>query len=465
MKKTPAGPGAGSPAGARLEPRTIPLEGGLARAVYALAAGFQFRMTDWPDPVDEEWPVYESGVLLARGIVDAALGVPAAPDDAALARAADAHAERVAELARERHPHPFSMDGYQPDDDALGLTSGALREQALEHHDAEILIGTLAGGEHVLVAGPVSVQQAHVWLLGPLYEKVEAWVEEDPVTLLERGASAWWFSRWRGPRPMKGDEFASGVREQEFTLVDRSLCITDESPVEHLVNEGLLRGIGPRQQHMAAQLIHSELGVWTVESRTEDRAVFVSPLDGTRYEVREHASIGDTGYGPGFIALGRLIPFGDGTWLRSPGTFLMSYGEPGAAMARTLAHGLQTQRGDLPLAAAVEFSMHRLTGVIKQPRAVPPAPTPDDAAEAGRTVTLLLREAGIARPIDPTSAQGARLAAQHPGTEILEYDVDVVLGEYMSALVQQGLKSKAVRDVKHRRARQARKKKGGRGRR
>jgi hypothetical protein len=465
MKKRPEGPTGGSPAGAGAEARTIPIEGGLAHAVYALAAGFQFRTSDWPDPVDDEWPVYESGVLLASGIVDAALGAPGAPDDAALARAADAHVVRVAELARERHPHPFSMDGYQPDDGSLQLTSGALREQALEHHDAEILIATLGSGENVLVAGTVSVQQAHVWLLGPLYEKVEAWLLEDPVTSLERAASAWWFSRWRGPRPMKGDEFAGGVREQEFTLVDRSMCVMGDSPVEHLVNEGLLRGIGPRQQHMAAQLIHSELGVWMVESRTEGRAGFVSPLDGTRYEVREHASIGDTGYGPGFIALGRLIPFGDGTWLRSPGTFLMSYGEPGAAMARTLAHGLQTQRGDLPLSAAIEFAMHRLTGVLKLPRTVLPAPTPDHAAEAGRTMTLLLREAGIARPIDPTSAQGARLAAENPGTEILEYEVDVVLGEYMSALVQQGLKSKAVRDVKRRRARQARKKKkGGRGR-
>ena len=124
------------------------------------------------------------------------------------------------------------------------------------------------------------------------------------MTFLERGASAWWFSRWRGPRPMKGDEFASGVREQEFTLVDRSLCVTGDSPVERLVSEGLLRGIGPRQQHMAAQLIQSEVGVWTVESRTEDRAVFVSPLNGARYEVREHATIADTGYGPGFVAWG-----------------------------------------------------------------------------------------------------------------------------------------------------------------
>ena len=72
------------------------------------------------------------------------------------------------------------MDGYQPDDEALGLTSGALREQALEHHDAEVLVATDGSGANLLYAAPVRVQQAYVWLLGPLYEKVEAWVREDP---------------------------------------------------------------------------------------------------------------------------------------------------------------------------------------------------------------------------------------------------------------------------------------------
>lgn len=464
MKKRPLGPTRRPPPPAGHNLRSVPLEGGVARAVYALAAGLRFRTSDWPDEEDAEWPAYESGVQLARGIVDAALGAPGAPGDAGLARAADDHVRRVTELARERQPHPFSIEGYQPEDDELGLTAAVLREQALEHHDAEILLATQEGGGHVLLTAPVSVQQAHVWLLGPLYEKVEAWVRADPMTAAERGASAWWFSRWRGTRPLPGDEFARGVREQEFSLADRSLCVLGDSAVDHLAQEGLLRGIGPRQQHMAAQMAQSEVGVWTVESKSEHRAVFLSPLNGARYEVREHATLRDNAYGAGFIALGRLIPFGDGTWLRSPGTFLMSYGPEGAGMAHTLAGGLRTQRGDLPLAAAVEFAAHRMVGGRTQPSAVLPAPTPDDAADHARTLNMLLREAGLARVVDPASAKGARLAAQNPGTEILEFSVDMVLAEYMDALFQQSRKSKAFRDAQRRRARQARKKgtRGGR---
>jgi hypothetical protein len=443
-------------------PGIIPLGRGLGPALHALAAGSQFRTSDWPDEDDPELPVYESGIRLARGIVDAALETRDAPGEAELTRAADAHVERVMELARERGGKPFSMDRYEPTPDDLGLTTAALREQALEHHEVEVLVATHESGERVLFAAPVSVQQAHVWLLGPLYEKVESWVQDDAATAVERDGCAWWLSRFRGPRPLPGDEFASGVREQEFALVDRPMCVLDASPVEHLLGEGLLQGIGPRQRHMAAQLVRSEAGIWTVESRDEGRAVFVSPLDGRRYEVREHAGRGDTAYKKDFLALGRLIPFGDGTWLRSPGTFLMDYGAGTAAMARSLADGLENKRGNLPLVAAVEYAAHSLMGVRGIPRDPPPAPTPDAAAGRARELSLLLREAGIARVVDPTSAQGVRHAAENPGTELLEYQVDVVLGEYMAALSKQGQKSKAVRDVKRR---LARRKKKGKGRR
>jgi hypothetical protein len=445
-----------------LSPRTIPLEHGLRPALHALAAGFRFRTNGWPDETDAEWPVYESGLRLARGIVDTALEAAGAPGEAGLVHVAEAHVQQVMELARELD-EPFSMDRYAPTREELARTTLALCEQALEHHDAEVFVASDARGERMLFTLSVPAQRAHVSLLGPLYEKVEAWVREDAAATMERDACAWWFSRWRGPRPIPGDEFASGLREQEFALVDRPMCVLGASPVEHLLNRGLLRGIGSRQQHMAAQLARSETGIWTVESRTEDRAVFVSPLDGQRYEVREHTGTDETGYGRGFMALGRLIPFGDGTWLRSPGTFLMDHGENTASMARTLADGLENKRGNLPLVAAIEYAAHTLAGVRSVPRDPPPARTPDEAADLSRDLGLMLRQEGLARVVDPTSARAARLAAENPNVEMLEFEVDIVLGEYMAALYQQSRKSKTVRDVKRRLTRQDRKK--GKGRR
>lgn len=448
---TPAGAGAAS------RVQMIPLEGGLRLAVHALTAGLELVSSDWPDAADVDWPVYESGLRLARHVADAAVGAPDAPGDAALAAAAKTHYERVEALRRECGMQPVPMDDYDPDTDALGFASAALREQALEHHTAETLVVTDRDGGRLLATMPVTVEQAHVWLSGVLYEKVEAWVEEDPLISVERAASAWWLSRWRGSRPLPGDDFAHRVREQEFSLVERPLRCLGVSAVQHLLDEGLLRHIGRRQQHMAAQLLQSHAGVWTVESRADGRAVFVAAWDGTRYQVREHATPEDNAYGAGYVAVGRLIPFGDGTWLRSPGMFMMSYGDRSTALARDLARGMAAQAEHMPVEGVLEAAAYTLAGVRGLPRAVPPASTPDDAAALAREITSLLREVGIARPADPGSAVAARLTGGMGG-EVLEYDVDLVLGEYLQAVFQQSQKSRAVREARRRRERQARKK-------
>jgi hypothetical protein len=446
-----------APTDADARVQLTPLDGGLRLAVHALTAGLELVSSDWPDETDDEWPVYDSGVRLARRVVDAAQGTPEAPGDAALGDAARAHYELVTELRRDRELELVPLDGYEPAADVLGFTSAALREQALEHHTAQTLVATDRDGGRVLVSMPVSVEQAHVWLSGVLYEKVEAWVDEDPLISLERAASAWWLSRWRGPRPLPGDDFAHGVREQEFSLVERPLRCLGVSAMEHLVEEGHLRSIGRRQRHMAAQLLQSHVGVWTVESRADGLAVFVAPLDGARYPVREHATPEDNPYGPGYLAMGRLIPFGDGTWLRSPGTFLMSHGKRSAALARDLAHGLLDQAAHMPLEAALEGVVYTLAGVRGLPRAVPPASTPDGAAALGQELTTLLRQAGIARPADPGSLIAQRLSTGM-NAEVLEFELDLVLSEYVQAVLQQSQKSRAVRDARRRRKGAARKK-------
>jgi hypothetical protein len=448
---------AAAPTGAGSDVQTVPLEGGLRLAVHALAAGLELLSSDWPDEADADWPVYDSGVRLARHVADTAAGAPDAPGDGWLADAARAHDLHVAELRRECGMQPVPLDAYEPPKDVLGLVSAALREQALEHHTAETLVATDRDGGRLLVTMPVSVEQAHVWLSGALYEKVEAWVEEDPLIYAERAASAWWLSRWRGARPLPGDDFARGVREQEFSLVERPLRCMGVSPMEHLVEEKLLSGIGPRQQHMAARLLESQAGVWTVKAREDGRAVFLAAGDGTPLEVREHATPRDNPYGPGYVGIGRLIPFGDGTWLRSPGMVMMSFGDRSAALARDLAGGLATQAEHIPVEGALEAAAHTLAGVRGLPRAVPPAPTPDDAASLGREITLLLREAGIARPAASGSAAAMRVSSGMEA-EVLEYNVDIVLGEYLHAVFLQSQKSRAVREARRRSERKDRKK-------
>jgi hypothetical protein len=441
--------------------RTVRLDGGMRDAVYALSAGLELFTRDWPRESDPERPVYDSGVRLARQIADAALDVPGAPADAELGAAARAHFGRVLELAAEYGEEPFSLDGHEPGLEALAEAGALLREQALEHHTFDLQVATERDtGARLLVGIPVSVEQAHIWLSGSLYEKVESWVREDPLAATERLACHWWLHRWRGPRPLAGDEFAAGVREQEFALVERPLRCMGLSPLGYLVAEGLLEDVGPRQRHMAEQLLHSVADVWLVQSRSGHDAVFVDPLDGTRYRVREHATTSDNSYGPGFLAVGRLIPFGNDGWLRSPGTFMLSFGDESVRVARSLAEHLRSQMVRMPAPAVLEALTHTLCGATGLPRDVPPAPTPDDAAGLARELTLMLQEAGVATPAGPDSPLAHRLA---PGkTEVLQYEVDIVLAEFIDALYKQSQKSRLVRQAKRRLDRKARKKKGRR---
>jgi hypothetical protein len=253
----------------------------------------------------------------------------------------------------------------------------------------------------------------------------------------------------------------SGVREQEFSLVDRPMAALGLPVMEHMVDEGLLDRIGASQLRMAKSLVASVAGVWTVESRAEGRAVFVDPVEGTRLQVREHASIDDTPYAAGYVALGRLIPFGDGTWLRSPGTFLMSYGKRSDELARKLAKGLSEQVHHMPVPGFLEGTAHTLASIRGLPRPVLPASSPDEAAEVGRDLLMMLREVGAARPADTSTPFALR--AQPGRSEALEFDVDMVLGEYIQAIFEQSRKSRAVREAQRRNQRQSRKK--GRGRR
>jgi hypothetical protein len=455
--KSPLRRKASVPAEARPHLQTVLLEGGLGLAVNALTAGLELMSSDWPDEDSADWPVYDSGLRLARQIAHAAVGQAGAPDDAALRDAARAHYEHVSDLRHECLMEAVLLDDYQPAKDVLGFTSAVLREQTLEHHTTEIVVGTDADGRRLLATMAVSVQQAHVWLSGALYEKVEAWAARDPLISLERRASAWWLDRWRSARPLPGDEFARGVREQEFSLVDRPLRCLHVSVMEHLLEEGLLRRIGPRQQHMAAQLLESHTGVWTVEERTEGRAVLVAAWDNARYEVREHAGTSDNPYRPGFLAVGTLIPFGDGTWLRSPGMLMTSFGRDGRRVARKLMQDIASLSERMPVAAVLEAAMHTFAGVRGLPRTVGPVSTPDEAANMAREVTALLRASGIAQPAAPESAMAQHLSRTHGG-EVLEYDTDIPLGEYLQALFQQSMKSRAVREVRQRKERQARKK-------
>ena len=437
------------------EPRILPIEGDVDQALLLLAGGYGAVLAS--DGSDGRRDAAEnvraaSGALAAR-VAAVLLGKPEPQAPGALRHAVDAYRELLASAFGERVFRTLPKSLRHVRESHLPLCSSALREQALEHHGSELLLARREGAM-VAVTWPASVAQAHVWLLGALYERVEGWIEESGAPALEREASRWYFERWRSARPQRGDEFARGVREQEFSLADREIIMLGETAMEHAVANGLLGDAGPKQRRMAAALPGSRCGAWEVVGRSGAWTQLRHPLGGEPLRMAEHAP--EIPYGAGDGLIGRLIPFGDGTWLRSPGAALMP-GMP-RGLARKMAEGFEQASHELPVAVMVEGMLQTAFGVRGLPRDVRPRASPDEAAKILRELREAMTAAGVAERVAREDAPPE--LADLPETEIYRYPVDEVLNDYVAALFPIAKKSRSMRETLRRRE-EARKRGGG----
>jgi hypothetical protein len=433
--------------------RTVPVRGELADTVHAIAATALFM--DYASAVSVELAdVLAAGAeSLAHAVVLRVLGRDAPPVEATRGMVA-AQVELLRELAGDTGaPVPATLADVPPD--VLGDVTATLRDAALEWADHEMLLGTHPEDGLVLIASPVTAAQAHVWTLGPMYERIEKWVAGDDLWIMERRAAHWWFERWTPPGRMEEHLFARGVREQEFALVDRPfLALDDRTAIEHLADTEELDDFPPKQRHMATKLLESEVGVWEVVERQGVDAVLRAPLDGRLFRVREHAP--EEHYGAGSLALGRLIPFGDGTWLRSPGAVFFVADSP--FQARALAEALGPGTGDLPDVVKIEMLISTLAAgrKLRLPREVRPAPSAADAGDILEEMQELMLEAGLTREVTrdelPPDVDRSRLPDEGP---FFIHDVDFVVADWLTEL------GKLVRKGQTRRERRQ---KGGKGR-
>lgn len=439
----------------KYEPRIIPLGDDADEALLVLAGGYGAALARYGGyahrAIAEE--VRAASGALAAAVAAALVGEPGAQPPGALREAADAYRALLAGAYGEGVFRTFPKSLRHVRESHLLPCASAVREKALEYHDCELLLGRR---ENRVVAAtwPASPAQAHVWLLGALYERVEGWIEDSGPLALEREASRWFFERWRSAQAQRGDDFARGVREQEFSLVERDIIMLGASAMEHVVAADLLDDAGPKQRRMAASLPGSRCGAWEVAHRSGAWVELRHPLGGAPLRVAEHAE--EIPYGAGDVVMGRLIPFGDGTWLRSPGAVLLP-GMP-RGFAADFAGRIERMADEMPYQVVVEAALHAACGVRGLPRAVRPRASPNEAAEILRVLREALTAAGAAERVAPEEAPPE--LAGVPDTEIYRYAVDEVLNDYVGALLKVAKKSRPVREMLRRRER-ARKQGGG----
>ncbi len=319
-----------------------------------------------------------------------------------------------------------------------GAGAGALlREIGLEELDISAHLLFSAGEEPVLGWEPIPPETAHVWLLGSLYDRVEASIISAPPLLdLEREASRWWFERWTGPsrRSSEEERFARGVREQEWSLVERPTIALDAPVTTWFCATPQFHHEPPRQQRMARALRRSFASVFAVRSAEGLTSVLEDLVDGREYTVHEHNQ--PLAYRSGWLALGRLIPFDGRRYLRSPGMllFLPQPGERGSALARGFAAASET----LGPAIALEAIMTTIVSRVRVPRDLGPAPSRAEACEWRAELMDVMDQEGLREPVPVEQAPAElRRLAHGEASQFYAYAVDDVVGAWADALSRQ----------------------------
>jgi hypothetical protein len=321
-------------------------------------------------------------------------------------------------------------------DEALGDAAALIREIGLERYDFDCHLATAHGADDVLASAPVPRATAHAWLLGRLLQRTEMFViEGDEFLVMERRASAWYFDTWSaGGRRRDGTEFTRTVREQEWSLVSRDSLALEEPVMMSLIGDERFAAIPPRQQRLANALQQSIIDVFEATALGGRILAARSIRDGITYHVHEHND--EVLRLQNVLMLGRLIPFEDGLWLRSPGAVAFSH--PSKEQASLLAEGVARMGDTLPAPIIIEAMISTVAFGEPVPRAIKPSGSARDARALLDKLYPALDDLGLREDL-PLDQIPSELVAQAAGRELqmAGFALDQAMGEWMEALSAQ----------------------------
>lgn len=369
---------------------------------------------------------------LARALLRYAID-PAPGTSAPLDAARTAVEDELRSLLGPRRARRASLSFAAPDAEVLAVIAELLREIGLEELDLSAHLGQNADGAPVIISQPAPAATAHVWLLGRLFERIELLAAMDPLLALEREASRWWFERWSGPRRHEVERFSHTVREQEWTFVDRDAIALDAPAATALCDQPFFAELPPRQQRLARALRQSFASLFVVRDTRPDAVTLENLVDGGEHVIHEHNQ--PVNYRPGFLALGRLIPFGGGRHLRSPGMLFLQ--PRGPSTGPLLADGLRRARSDMARAILVESVIATLVSGTRTPRMLKPAATRREARLRLQELADAMDAAGLRKATAPDDVPDDLRAASAKPTALYMYPVDEVVGGWAAALSAQ----------------------------
>ena len=428
--------------------RIVPLDAGTATAVEAVIDGLvYYGARPGTEPDSERAADAAAGAQFPRAVRRLVKLILLRTRDGAktvsetqFAQASDAVVELTAGVGGAPEPE----DGERGEggarftvDDAARSLSYLLEYEGLEDMDAAVRLETHGDRGWALHWKPVSSEAAHVGLLDPVYHALDRRaLDEHPLIAFERAACIWWFARWSMPSPESPERaLAWKIREWEWSLADRRSIATSRTVLSMACDVGFLESLGPRARRMARSAMRSRVGAFVVRDRSGSDVAIVDAATHERLTLHEHDLTRE--HKPGTVIVGRLYPFGEKKFLRSPGAFVFErHASPTAE--QLLERAQSFVRMHFPLAVALEAAVSQATlGVpLAQPNDVPAATSEADARQQLRTLSTAMEHGGVLELQTAGHAVWLQATDEPRGWRIFGWDADLPLADNVAQLLE-----------------------------
>jgi hypothetical protein len=317
--------------------------------------------------------------------------------------------------------------------DALGDAGRAIREMGWELHDLLCVLATDRDDRNVIVVGRIPPPAAYAWLIEDLFQRAEAFVTVDENLAVERDASAWFFDCW-SDGSQDGDpsytDFPRMIREQEWSLVSRDTLSLDEPVIASLATDQQPEDVPLRQQQLATGYLQSLVGIFEIVAVDGPHVTVRDASTGQTHRYYEHNEDADPS--PGLLILGRMIPLDQNTWLRSPGTIIITPIDD--AYPAFLVNALTSLCESLPTPIALEalISLAIYGATVPVPRLA--APTIAAAHDTLAAVDDMLEAIGV---FDDDESEGGIEERNDAEFERFQQRLDQSMSDWIGALNDQ----------------------------
>jgi hypothetical protein len=203
--------------------------------------------------------------------------------------------------------------------------------------------------------------------------------------------------------------------------------------LDGFLGHGLDASLPSRQRRLARSLRASFSGIFRLGELRGQVRIFGDLETGRRIEVYEHDT--DLPCAEGSLGIGRLYAFDGQEHLRSPGMALIQTAD--TATTAELAATFRKVKPQLGTAMATEAVLSAWARPGSLPFTMLPAETPTAATRWVERATAALSAVGRVEDTETAPADADRSSGAGP-TPTRRYKVDVPVGQWLSALLDQG---------------------------